>query len=147
MSIISEIVVGRRDETKQILANADQAKALPTLEANTVDVVKLASLALLLKGEPLDDDLVIEQARHFEEIGQQGDNGPWLYVFPNDLCKQLANLNEEHALSVAVAWSETEEARLDRWNPSDTAKFLKDLSRLASTARNVAEDLILFVSL
>lgn len=50
----------------------------PKLEANTVDAIKFASLVLILDGKELRDDKVIAFADRFEDIANQGEDGPWL---------------------------------------------------------------------
>lgn len=121
--------------------------SLPRLEAHTVDTIKLASLVLILDSKELRDDDVIAVANQFEDIANQGEDGPWLHLCPRESLQHLASLSPERVLRVAEAWAATEEAQLDRWTVADTTEFLKALSKFY--AETVAEhrDIFLFVSL
>lgn len=119
----------------------------PKLAAHTVDAIKLANLALILDGKELRDDDVISFANRFEDIANQGEDGPWLYVCPRELLLFLADLHPSRVPDVAKAWVLTEEAQLDQWTEADTTAFLKALSNFC--ARTIVEenDLFLFVYL
>lgn len=144
--MISELLSTERADA---LAYAHHAigNRFPTLEANTVDTIKLASLGLILKRKELSDNGVIVFAKRFEEIAEQGEDGPWLYSFPHDLLRDLADLGPERLIEVAAAWTSTEEAQLDGWTVSATTEFLKALSEFCAKAAAEGRDLFLFVSL
>lgn len=120
---------------------------VPTLAADTVDAIKLASLALILDSKELGDDNVISFAHRFEDIANQGEDGPWLYLCPRALFILLANLHPSRVPDVAKAWVLTEEAQLDQWTEADTTAFVTSLSNFCT--RTIAEknDLFLFVYL
>jgi hypothetical protein len=119
----------------------------PTLDANTVDTIKLASLALILDGKPLGDDDVIAVADRFEDIANRGEDGPWLYVCPRDFFLLLAELSPSRMPAVAQAWALTEEAQLDQWTEPETTEFLKVLSKFCAKTDADENSLFLFVSL
>jgi hypothetical protein len=119
--------------------------SLPAIEANTVDAIKLASLALIINGEELSDDDVIAFTNRFEDIASYGEDGPWLFVCPRESLYGLADLAPGRVPEVAEAWAATEEARLDRWDVADTKKFLSSLSEFCSESVAAGKDLFLFV--
>jgi hypothetical protein len=144
--MISELLSTSRSDA---LAYACQSGTnnFPKLEANTVDTIKLASLALILDGKALRDDEVMSFIDRFEEIANQGEDGPWLYVCPRGFQLALADLRPDRVLEVAQAWVATEEAQLDGWTVADTTEFLRALSAFCAETAAAGRDLFLFVSL
>jgi hypothetical protein len=144
--MISELLLASRADA---LAYAGQSvePGFPKLEANTVDTIKLANLALILDGKGLLDDDVIAFANRFEDVANRGEDGPWLYVCPRDFRLHLAQLRPDRVLEVAEAWAATEEAQLDHWTVTDTEDFLKALSKFCVETSADGSDLFLFVSL
>lgn len=145
--MFQEIISAKREKALGAMLAKEGMGALPTLEAHTVDTIKLSSLLLILRGEPLDDEQFGKCMKSFEEIGGQGENGPWLYVLPDELHDRLAQMADERFSEVAAAWSQTEEAQMDRWEVEEAEKFLRDLSSFAATARSQTLNLLLFESL
>ena len=144
--MISELLLTSRSDA---LAYANQSveASIPKLEANTVDTIKLASLALILDSKELLDDDVIAFANRFEDVANQGEDGPWLYVCPRDFRLDLAELSPDRLREVAEAWVTTEEAQLDQWTVTDTEEFLNALSQFCAKTSADDSDLFLFVSL
>jgi hypothetical protein len=144
--MLSELLSASRPDA---LAYACQPvkNSFPKLEANTVDTIKLASLALILDGKELRDDDVIAFANRFEDIANQEENAPWLYVCPREFWLDLATLGQERVPEVAEAWVATEEAQLDQWTVADTTEFLKALCKFCAGTVVEGGDLFLFVSL
>jgi len=133
--MLTDLISARAEEAQAILSTPGHANIWPTLEAKTVDQVKLASLAFILKGKPLDDGPVIEYMKTFENLASAGEEGPWLNLLPIDLVEYLARLRDDQIAAVATAWAATEEARLDRWNAKEVESFVRELSAFAGSAR------------
>jgi hypothetical protein len=144
--MMSELLSASRS-TALKYACGSRTNSLPTLAANTVDAIKLASLVLILDGKALDDDKVIAVANRFENIAFQGDDGPWLFMCPPEYLPGLADINPDRMFEVAETWAATEEARLDRWAVADTTEFLKSLSTFCGETAAQGRDLFLFVVL
>ena len=144
--MMSELLSASRSDALAYACQSDEI-SLSKLEANTIDTIKLASLTLILDGKELRDDDVIALANRFEDIANQDEDGPWLYVYPRQALLDLAEMNPSRVPEIAEAWTATEEAQLDQWTVADTTEFLKALS--AFCAETVAEnrDIFLFVSL
>lgn len=144
--MMSELLSTSRSDALAYACQSDTS-SVSKLEANSVDTIKLASLALILDGKELRDDDVIAFASRFEDVANQGDDGPWLYVYPREALLDLAEMSPGRVPEIAEAWAATEEAQLDQWTVAGTTAFLKALSEFC--AKTVAEnrDLFLFISL
>lgn len=128
--MMSELLSASRSDALAY-ARSSARNTLPVLEANTVDAIKFASLALIMDDKGLDDD-VIAFANRFEDIACDGEDGPWLFVCPREFLHRLADLTPERVSKVAEAWAATEEARLDRWDVAETTEFLKSLTNFCA---------------
>jgi hypothetical protein len=144
--MMSELLSTSRSDALAYVCQAVQ-NGFPTLEANTVDTIKLASLALILDGKTLGDDDVFAVADRFEDIANRGEDGPWLYMCPRDFLLLLAELSPSRLAAVAQAWALTEEAQLDQWTELETTEFLKALSKFCAETVSDGDDLFLLVSL
>lgn len=142
--MMSELLSASRSDALAYACGSAR-NSLPALEANTVDAIKLASLALIIDGKELGDDDVIAFANRFEDIACHGEDGPWLFVCPRESLCGLADLAPGRVPEVAEVWAATEEAKLDRWNVADTREFLRSLSGFCAESVAAGKDLFLFV--
>lgn len=55
--------------------------------------------------------------------GSTSDNEAWLYRLPDALISALSRLTDERSDSVAAAWFQTEEMRLDGWERAEEARL------------------------
>ena len=145
--MLTDLIAAKTDEANAILSTQGHASIWPTLDAHTVDQVKLVTLAFLLKGQPASTDRVARYVESFESLASGGDDGPWIDLLPRELTQALAHLSVEQLPSIAKAWASTEEALLDRWNAADVAVFLKDLSAFAASALEHDREVMLWVCL
>lgn len=145
--MLIDLIAASPDEADAILSTPGHANVWPTLEAKSVDQVKLAALALILKGQPPVGEPLTAQVQSFENLVTASDDGPWVDVVPDGLVDDLAILSEARIDDVARAWANTEEARLDRWQADEVAPFLKELSAFAASARAQDKKLLLWVCL
>lgn len=145
--MLIDLIAATAEEAQAIMSTPGHANVWPTLEAKTVDQVKLASLAFILKGKPPEDEPVIEYMKTFRNVASGGEEGPWIDLLPSDLVEGLAHLRDDQVEAVASAWAATEEARLDRWNAKDVASFLRELSAFAGSAQAQQRKVLLWVCL
>lgn len=145
--MLTDLIAATPEEAEAILHTQGHANVWPTLDAKTVDQVKLASLAFILKGKVPKDDAVIDYMKTFKNLLTASDDGPWIDLVSMDLRDSLANLPEDQVEIVAKSWAATEEAKLDRWNPNDVAHFLRQLSAFAASARAEKRSLLLWACL
>jgi len=117
------------------------------LEAKSVDQVKLATLAFILKGKLPEGEHLTAYIQSFENLVAASDDGPWIDLLPAELVEDLAILSEERINAVARSWANTDEAKLDRWSESDVLPFLRELSAFAASARAQDKKLLLWVCL
>jgi hypothetical protein len=152
--MLIDLVAAKPEDAEVILSNLGHASIWPTLEAKTVDQVKLASLAFILRTKPLIPDVIGEYIKvigeyikEFKPLASGGDEGPWIDQLPDELVKDLVALRDEQIPSVAAAWAVTEEAKLDRWNAKDAEAFLRELSAFAASAVAQGRSVLLWLCL
>ena len=145
--MLSDLIAATAEDAQSILSTPAHANVWPTLEAKTVDRVKLASLALLLRDKLPDDEPVIQYMKSFQSLADGGEEGPWIELVPTDLVDDLAKLQDDRVQAVAAAWANTEEARLDGWSAKHAASFLHELSVFAGSARAQGRMVLLWISL
>jgi hypothetical protein len=145
--MLIDLIAAKAEEAQAILSTSGHATVWATLEARTVDHVKLASLAFILKGKPPEDEPVIAYMKSFENLVSASDDGPWINLLPADLVEDLARLSEDKVAVVARAWAATEEAKLDGWNEEDVSLFLREFSVFAASAIAQEKNILLWVCL
>lgn len=91
--MLTDLIVATLEDAPAILNSQGHANIWPTLEAKGIDQVKLASLRFILKGEPPDDNPVIEYMKSFETQADGGEEGPWIVAIPQDLVHLLAGIS------------------------------------------------------
>ena len=145
--MLTDLLAAKPEDADAILSTNGHAGVWPTLEANTVDQVKLASLALILRGQPVEAGEVTKLVEAFKSLATGGEDGPWIDLVPESLVQDLTALSSDRIETVATAWASTEEARLDRWEAEDAVAFLKELSSFAASAAAQSRSLLLWVCL
>lgn len=143
MGMISDFVLAPFGAGAQVGESVNPSDHWPTLQVRTVDTIKVATLFCCITGQAYDDDI---QAS-FELVGGDQNEGPWVFEFPQEILRAIADLPIEKLESVALCWLETDELKLDRW-PSDTAiEFIKHLSAICSQAQQQNQSLFLSLSI
>ena len=145
--MLTDLLAANPEEADAILSTNGHASIWPTLEAHTVDQVKLATLALILRGTTPESAAVGKIVESFEGLASGGEDGPWIDRVPNELVQGLAGLSADRIDEVAAKWGSTEEAKLDRWEQADIAVFLQELSAFAASAVAQNKSLLLWVCL
>lgn len=95
------------------------------VEATTFNTLHLSLLWDLLRGREWEVDTMDE----FVELGDGGEDGPWLHRFPAEFTEQLASSTEFEG--VVREWAKTEEVDAD---PDDMVEFVWRLRGLARKA-------------
>jgi len=130
-----------------LLDSSTPGQRLPSLQANTVDSIKLASLALILSNHSLDDESVIAYMGKFQQINPDSENGPWLEVVPDDLLQALLATSPNQHSSIAERLIQIEEAVMDRWELAPTTEFIQNLVRFAQENVQGSKKLVLLTSI
>jgi hypothetical protein len=145
--MLMDLIAAPAEDAQVILFTSGHANIWPTLEATTVDHVKLACLAFILKGKPLEEGPIVEYVQTFQRLADGGEEGPWIDLVPAALVEDLAALGEEQMEAVARQWANTEEAKLDRWDAQDVASFLRELSAFTGSALAQGRDVLIWLCL
>ncbi|HEY8748289.1 MAG TPA: hypothetical protein VIM11_09965 [Tepidisphaeraceae bacterium] len=148
MGVLSDIIIADRNEASTINAAAgSHVKCWPCLESKGIDTIKLGTLSQILNNRSVDDVNTVATFMTDAILDTKSDEGPWVYLVPEQLQKALASLDGEAQESVAEKWAVTEEFTLDRWPPSDVEEYLQDLVAHARNARQAGKSLLLWMSL
>lgn len=145
--MLIDLIAAHPEEASVVVKVGGASDNWPTLAAKTVDQVKLASLAFILRGAAPDDAPVIEYMKTFQPLADGGAEGPWVDKVPNDLIDQLAKVTQDRIEALAAAWAHTEEAQRDGWCPEKTASFLRELVTFTAAAKEHPGSMLLRVCL
>lgn len=134
MSILTDFFVAEEADVAAVAANGPLGH-LPTVETNGVDPVKLATLSGIVTGRDYSLDGAFDQLlEEVQEVTTEGDEGPWVYVIPDELVAGLRSASPERLTEIAAKWAETDEWKLDGVPADDLRPLLDDLTDLARGA-------------
>jgi hypothetical protein len=142
-----DIVMADESDAAAIGSSNSPLETFPGIAAKHIDQVKLAKLSLILNGQVLNTPAVLEVVRTFTMLHEDSDDGPWVYVIPDQLVAKLAGLDAEGRTEVAKAWASEDEFRRDGWEAITVKQFLDALSGLASEAQIARKRLLLWMTL
>jgi len=145
--MLIDLIAATAEEAEAIMSTPGHANVWPTLEARTVDQIKLASLAFILEGKPPENEAVTAYVKGFRKLANGGEEGPWIDLVPSDLVEGLALLSDDQIAAAAKAWASTEAAKRDRWNAKDVEPLLRELSAFAGSARAQQREVLLWACL
>jgi len=147
MGVLSDIIIADRTEATSInAAEGNHLKQWDCLESKGIDTIKLGSLSRILAGRSLDDVPAVPVFMDNSLLDKYSDDGPWVYLVPDQLVSALAALDDDAEETVAASWAEIEEFRLSRWQPMDVQEYLHDLIEYARKARDQGKSLLLWMS-
>ncbi len=126
-----DLVVADESEAQGVGAAGAPIKTFLGIEAKDIGPVKLAKLALILDGVPLDTPTVINAVQSFALLHESSEDGPWVLRVPNRLVAALGSLDVASRVAVAGAWASVEEFARDGWDTSAVSHFLDSLCGLA----------------
>ncbi len=148
MGVLSDIIIAGPDEAAAInAAGGAHLQSWPCLGSKGIDCIKLGTLSQILAGRPLDDIDAIVNFMINDALDQTSDNGPWVFLMPEQLERAIAAIGEDIEEDIASKWAATEEFVLDRWQPADVEEYLHDLIVHARKASAAGKSLLLWMSL
>lgn len=143
MAILTDIVVASANDAPAIIARWPGSKLWPGLQTTGLDGLVLADLAEAF-GQ-------VDLARSIEDLAPSAfadkANGPWVYVLPNELRDQLANIAASDLGKVAQIWANKEEASARGLTAQDAQRLLLEIQALAVVARDGQIPLLLWISM
>jgi hypothetical protein len=122
-------------------------ETFPGIAAKQVDQVKLAELALILDGLVPNTPAVVEMVETFTMLHESSDEGPWVYMIPDQLVAELAGLDAERRTEVAKAWASKGDFKGAGWEGTAAKEFVDAISGLASVAQTTGKLLLLWMAL
>lgn len=147
MGIISDFVIAQPNEAAIVIEEPAPTRRWPGVEAKGIGTIKLATLKFILDGKPLDTTPVVDYSTTIKNLAIAGEDGPWVFLVPEELVRQLAEVPAGRLASVAKQWHQSEEFQLDRWSEPEVLEVLGELRELASAARSTNKSVLLFLAL
>lgn len=148
MGVLSDIIIADTNEASPInAARGTHAKSWSCLESKGIDTIKLGTLSQILNNRSVDDVNTVATFMIDQVLDKKSDEGPWVYLVPEQLHSALLSLDEDAQESVAEKWAATEEFTLDGWQAADVEEYLGDLIAHARKARDAGKTLLLWMSL
>lgn len=142
MGILAEVFVAKPDAALEAArsygGHLDWSQE-DLLRADGITSLVIEILWAILRKEEWDPEI-----HSMPELGQFGDEGPWLFLFPSILIETLAHATPDQVRSANVEWAAIEEMGVD---PAETAPFVAELQRLANNASITGRNLYLLNSL
>ena|ERR1043166_2025111 len=148
MGVLSDLVVASVVEARSVVDSTAPSQKWPGCDCKGLDTIKLASLWLLLEGESLGVENVVDRSERISLAAEKSPEGPWVFVLPDELRDELSALSDfgdEKVSNVTAGWAATEE--LDGWEFSDVSELLEDLMYYADTAKSAGKQLLLWMCL
>jgi hypothetical protein len=148
MGVLSELVAASESEAQAVLESDGPSQNWPGIVCKGLDQIKFASLWVILSGETVRAEGIVQRLNQIEVIASAGEQGPWVLAIPEPFRDQLADLasEEDDALrKVATTWAASGE--LKGWQIDEVASLLQETADLADLAREDEKDLLLRVSL
>src|SRR5262245_42105299 len=93
MGVLSDIVIADKSEAKAVGASRNPTAQWEGAAWKTIDPVKLGKLWSILKSEPLELERVMAKVRQIQLLHEASDDGPWVYLLPDQLRDALADLS------------------------------------------------------
>jgi hypothetical protein len=127
-----DILMADESDAPAIGNSTYRLETFPGIAAKHVDQVKLAKLALILDGLVPNTPALLEVIRTFTMLHESSDDGPWVYMIPDQLVAKLAGLDAERRTEVAKAWASNGDFIGAGWEGTAVKEFVDAISGLAS---------------
>jgi hypothetical protein len=150
VGILTDFFVAAEDEIDAGVVEDGPADRFPTVEAKSVDDVKITALNAIATGRSyeVDDgsfDRIYPETRLVRDGGEEG---PWVIRFPAPLIDALAEADAARIAEINQAWTQTEEWTLEGVSdPEETRWIVDGIARLARDAQAAGKDVYLWLSL
>ncbi len=132
VGLLSDFFIATQAEVDALDIARSPAGSLPTLQARSIEVVKLTQLQCIVDGSQFSD--------HLKELGSMivrsaDDDGPWVILVPDVVTRTLAQSEASELQRIAIAWASTDEWQRDRAKPKDIVSLIQGLGTLAKRAK------------
>ena len=148
MGVLSELVAASKSEAQAILEADGASETWPGISCKSLDQIKFASLWVVLSGETVRAESLVQRLNQIEVIAGAGEKGPWVLAIPEQLRDHLADLaseEDEAVRKVATTWAAT--AEMKGFPIDEIASLLQETADLADLAKQDEKELLLRVSL
>lgn len=144
MSLLSDFFIANPIEVQSFDAEKSPLKSFPTIQAKSIEIIKLIQLQRILDGSPFNDLIKDLDALTIRTVS---DDGPWVILVPEIVVNSLAQADEHDLIQYGEAWASTEEWILDHGKTDDVIALIKDIAALARKTKDQEQNMYLWVSL
>jgi hypothetical protein len=141
MGITTDFVIVDAAQAKAVLAEPAPTRRWPGVEAKSVDIICLSTLASIVAGKSVETESVVAYSKKFQFLASTSDNERHVLLLPDDLVRGLAQVKDVDLPSVARAWHSTAELR--SWKEQEVSQVLRELRDLAREAVRVRKPVLL----
>ena len=142
MGVLTDLVIADEDDANRIAHSQYPLGEFTGIDIKGIDSVKLTTLHSILSGMPFEDLLA-----QYKPVIEASEDGPWVFLLPNDIVERLANLDESGITNISDQWGITEEFQLDRWSQNDVTTVLNDIVNLTRQASAQGKHVFAWMSL
>jgi len=142
VGVLSDLIVGDSGDAEKIAESVTPSEEFDGIDIKGIDTVKFTMLHALMTGRPY-EELLSEYDPAFEV----SEDGPWVYVIPDELVSRLASLHQHELRGIGDRWAQTDEFRLDGWEPDLVVTTLGQICEHAAKAFSSHRSLFLWMSL
>jgi hypothetical protein len=148
MGVLSDFIIADRSEAAAInAAGGAHLKQWPCLDSKGIDTIKLGTLYQILHNRSSDDWNFVASFMQDALLDRPTDDGPWVFLIPDELASAVAALDETRAVAVTSKWAATEEFENAGWQVEDVEQYLQLLITHATAACDAGKRLLLWMSL
>jgi hypothetical protein len=92
MGVLTDLILAQPGDAPEISEANPSSPRWPRIDVKGIDQINLSTLWALLRGGAFD----ASDVGKFICVHEESDEGPWVYVVPDDLVVRLAGLRKRH---------------------------------------------------
>jgi hypothetical protein len=144
MALLSDFFITTPSELNSLNINQSPAKLFPSVQARSIEVIKLTQLQCIIDGSSFEDHL-----KDLDKmiIKSASDDGPWIVLVPSVITMALTESEQIRLEDIGKSWASTEEWTRDGGKQEEIISLVKNIAKLAQQAENGKQNMYLWVCL
>lgn len=145
MGVLTDLIIADLKDADGI-GREYPSKKYRSVDLKGFDQIKGATLWAILRGDDLGNvDHVVSMSEKFDCLYQGGDDGPWIYKFPDEFLKLLTEVDDDRLDDVTAEWAKTEE--FEGFELEDVRYYFDSLYDSAANAEAEGKNILMWISL
>jgi hypothetical protein len=145
MGVLTDLIVADQAQAEEI-GRTHSRKPFAAASVKGFDQIKGATLWCILNGEDTTDiNHVVGLSARFELLYTAGDDGPWVYRFPDEFIQLLTEMENDGFDELAAEWAKTEEFK--DYPLDDVRFYLETLYDTAASAEADGKSILMWICL